>query len=92
MRPLLLGTEDYNRLVAYILGSFYVDADGKPRLVSGSGYGRNDVFYEARGHYSALRTSNQWTADALAAAGVKIGFWTPFAWGVMWRFRRIQMP
>jgi len=52
------------------------------------GYADNDVFYEAVGHYSALRTSNQWTTDVLADAGVKIGLWTPFAQGIMWRFRK----
>lgn len=92
MRPLLLETEEYDRLVAYILGSFSVDADGKPTMIAGSGYGRNDVFYEAIGRYSMIRTSNQWAADALAAAGVRVGSWTPFAWGIMWRFRRIQVP
>lgn len=87
MRPLLLGLEAYGRLVAYVTDSFAVHADGKSMPIAGAGYGRNDVFYEATGRYSALRTSNQWAADALAAAGVKIGFWTPFALGIMWRFR-----
>ena len=86
-RPLLLGPEEYSRLVAYIRNSFAVHADGPAAPIDGAGYGNNDVFYDARGHYSAGRTSNQWASDALAAAGVKIGAWTPFAQGVMWRFR-----
>ena len=47
------------------------------------GYGQQDVFYAARGRYSAANTCNQWTSDTLAAAGVRIGLWTPFAGGVM---------
>lgn len=47
------------------------------------GYGQQDVFYAARGRYSAGNTCNQWTSDTLAAAGVRIGLWTPFAGGVM---------
>src|SRR5690606_380712 len=86
-RPLLLEPEAYSRLVAYIRNSFAVHADGPGAPIVGKGYGSNDVFYDARGHYSASRTSNQWASDALAAAGVKIGVWTPFAQGVMWRFQ-----
>ena len=47
------------------------------------GYGAQDVFYSARGRYSAGNTCNQWTSDTLAAAGVRTGWWTPFAGGVM---------
>lgn len=86
MRPLLLEPEAYGRLVTYIVHSFTVHADGQPVPIVGTGYGRNDTFYEATGRYSALRTSNQWAVDALAAAGVKVGSWTPFALGIMWRF------
>ena len=48
-----------------------------------AGYGRQDVFYEAPGHYTARNTCNQWTSDRLAEAGVRTGWWTPFAGGVM---------
>lgn len=47
------------------------------------GYFDNDVFYEAPGRYTWRRTCNQWTSDMLAAAGVRTGWWTPFAGGVM---------
>ena len=47
------------------------------------GYGPQDVFYDAPGHYTASNTCNQWTSDTLAAAGVRTGWWTPFAGGVM---------
>lgn len=92
MRPLLLDTEAYSRLVAYVMDSFVIHAGGQPVPIVGTGYGRSDAFYEATGRYSALRTSNQWAADTLAAAGVKMGLWTPFAQGIMWRFRDDQGP
>lgn len=47
------------------------------------GYGDNDVFYETGGRYTFKRTCNQWTSDMLAAAGIRTGWWTPFAGGVM---------
>ena len=87
MRPLLLEPEAYSRLVAYVRESFALHAGEQPIPIVGTGHGKNDIFYEATGHYSAGRTSNQWASDAIAAAGVEIGAWTPFAQGVMWRFR-----
>ncbi|MGB3469415.1 MAG: TIGR02117 family protein [Erythrobacter sp.] len=47
------------------------------------GYGDRDVFYDALGTYHLGSTCNQWTADQLAKAGVKTGWWTPMAGGVM---------
>ena len=47
------------------------------------GYGPQDVFYDAPGTYTVANTCNQWTSDTLAAAGVRTGWWTPFAGGVM---------
>ncbi|MGX7952322.1 DUF2459 domain-containing protein [Tsuneonella sp. HG249] len=47
------------------------------------GYDDYDVFYAAPGRYHAGNTCNQWTSDTLAGAGVRTGWWTPFAGGVM---------
>ncbi|MDP9422049.1 MAG: DUF2459 domain-containing protein [Pseudomonadota bacterium] len=65
---------------------FVLDRSRRTILLRGRGYGPDDVFYEAHGRYSALKTSNQWTSDRRADAGVEIGAWTPFAQGIMWRF------
>jgi hypothetical protein len=43
------------------------------------------MFYEANGPYSAFYTCNSWTGEALRAAGVKTGLWTPLSQSVMWR-------
>ena len=48
-----------------------------------AGYDDWDVFYDAPGTYHLGNTCNQWTSDTLAAAGIKTGWWTPFAGGVM---------
>lgn len=47
------------------------------------GYAEYDVFYDAPGSYHLGNTCNQWTSDTLAAAGVRMGWWTPLAGGVM---------
>ncbi len=72
VRSVMLRPEEYRRLAAYIRGSF---AEVRERA---RGYGANDVFYAGRGHYSAVRTCNAWSGDALRNAGVRIGRWTPF--------------
>lgn len=83
--PLRLRPDEYRRLAAHIRGSFVVDANGKPLPLIGRGYGPSDVFYEGRGRYDMRRTCNEWTGEALRAAGVRTGLWTPFSQSIMWR-------
>jgi len=77
-RPLTLTPAQYRRLVAAIERALPQGA-----RVRHDGYGPHDVFYDAPGEYSVSNTCNQWTSDTLAAAGVRTGWWTPFAGGVM---------
>lgn len=77
-RPLTLTRAEYRRLVGAIDRSLPTGD-----RVHHPGYGPNDVFYDAPGDYTARNTCNQWTSDTLAAAGVRTGWWTPFAGGVM---------
>lgn len=76
-REIMLSDEQYRRLVAYIRAT-----RGPGGKVAG-GYDVNDVFYDGRGSYNAIRTCNEWTGGALRAAGVRIGAWTPFPIDVM---------
>ncbi|ANY20445.1 hypothetical protein A6F68_01937 [Tsuneonella dongtanensis] len=78
-RVLRLREEEYARLVAVIEAQV---ASPDQRKVY-PGYEDWDVFYDAPGRYHAGRTCNQWTSNTLAAAGVRTGWWTPFAGGVM---------
>lgn len=78
-RPIRLAPAQYRRLVAHLEAQM---APG-PAL---PGYGKQDLFLPARGRYTPWRTCNQWTRDALAAAGVRVGRWTPLPQGLMWRF------
>lgn len=83
LRPIRLTPAQYARLVASIEQALAVQG----RRQSYPGYGGSDVFYDAAGRYTAIRTCNQWTANRLADAGVRIGRWTPFAGGVMKWFK-----
>lgn len=71
-RPVRLSPREYRRLVRGVRGSF---APGAPI----AGYGPADAFYPARGRYDLVRTCNWWTGRMLAAAGVRVGAWTPFS-------------
>ena len=84
-QPLLITPDQYRRLSAHILKSFELDAVARAKPLLGRGYGYADVFYEARGPYNAYKTCNEWTGEALRAAGVRTGLWTPLSQSIMWR-------
>lgn len=81
LRPIRVTPEQYRRIADDIRVQFTLDSDGASQPVRG--YGGNDVFYEAEGRYSALQTCNEWTGSILRDAGVRVGAWTPFNFGVM---------
>jgi uncharacterized protein (TIGR02117 family) len=79
LRVLRISKAQYGRLVRRI----EAQAQTITEPATFPGYGDYDVFYETGGRYTFSRTCNQWTSDVLAEAGVKTGWWTPFAGGVM---------
>lgn len=84
-RSLVLTPEQYRALCDFMLASFHRDAASRAVRIDAPGYFDSDAFYEAEGRYSALRTCNTWTGNALATGGVRVGRWTPTTWGVMWQ-------
>jgi uncharacterized protein (TIGR02117 family) len=83
-QPITLSLDEYRKLAAHIRRSFDL-AGGRSHPLLGRGYGSADVFYEARGRYDAYRTCNEWTGEALRAAGVRTGVWTPLSQSIMLR-------
>lgn len=78
-RSLLISPAEYARLIALIEQQIRpVDSRAAYR-----GYADYDVFYDAPGTYHIGNTCNQWVSDTLAGAGIKVGWWTPMAGGVM---------
>lgn len=86
-RLILLTSDQYRRMAAFIAGSFDRTASGRTIPLIGRGYGRSDVFYEARGDYNLFYTCNQWAGEALRRAGVRMGIWTPFAQAITARIK-----
>jgi uncharacterized protein (TIGR02117 family) len=80
-RPIRLDAAAYQKLTRFIRASLAIDANGYPVVIAG--YNESDVFYEARGRYNLLHSCNNWTSDALAAAGVRTALWSPLSGGVM---------
>ena len=78
-RQLTISHAEYARLIAIIEREILPASE---RTVY-RGYSDYDVFYDAPGTYHLGNTCNQWVSNALAAAGIKTGWWTPMAGGVM---------
>lgn len=73
----------YHALVAYIRKGFELGRDGRPQPIVGAAYSGTDAFYEGIGRYSPFRTCNEWIGQALRAAALPAGIWTPFPFGLM---------
>jgi uncharacterized protein (TIGR02117 family) len=77
-KSILISEQQYNRLLLYIASSFRLDGSYSPIKINHPGYNNYDCFYEANGCYSLFKTCNVWTGNALKAANIKVGIWTPF--------------
>ncbi|MCY6489702.1 TIGR02117 family protein [Leptolyngbya sp. GGD] len=74
--------EQYLAFVNFVQNSFDHDAQGKLIHLK-DGAATTDGFYAATGQYSALRTCNSWSAEALDAAGINTPLWSALAPAVM---------
>jgi len=85
-----LRPEEYRRLWAAVRAQLTLNTKGRPQRIDHPGYGADDAFYLGRGRASALNTCNNWAADQLRLAGVKVSAWAPFAQGLTWRYRSAE--
>ncbi len=80
-RRLIVSAAEYRKIATAIETHFVLD--DHYRSQPSPGYGDDDLFYQANGHYNAFYTCNNWTSDVLQQAGIRTGRWTPFQGGVM---------
>ena len=76
VRGFNLTDAEFERLLAFIEGSFQTGPDG-PVWIPDSAYGELDGFFEAKGHFTAVLGCNTWAAQALREAGLRTGWWNP---------------
>ncbi|WP_027002137.1 DUF2459 domain-containing protein [Hugenholtzia roseola] len=69
-------------LIHYILNTFAQEANPENGVWFRKGYGKKDFFFQAKGNYHLFQTCNNWTGEALKKAGVSVGIFTPFAFGI----------
>ncbi|WEZ83540.1 TIGR02117 family protein [Rhizobium sp. 32-5/1] len=74
--PLAVDEKGYAHLLQFIEESF-AQENGAPVPIPGVAYGKNDVFFEARGHFNAFAGCNTWTSAALRQVGLTTGWWNP---------------
>ncbi|MBE9190016.1 DUF2459 domain-containing protein [Gloeocapsopsis crepidinum LEGE 06123] len=77
-----VSTTNYLNTIQFIQNSFELTPQGQIIL-----FIRNDEseasYYEARGHYSLLRNSNNWTAEGLRTANLNTPLWAGIPQAVM---------
>lgn len=80
-RPFKVTPAQYAKLVQQIDATLGPPGPDGTRVALRDTYSA-DTYYPARARYTLARTCNQWVSDTLAKAGIKTGWWTPFAGGV----------
>ena len=75
-KKIQISTVDYQKLVLFINESFETNSGEKIKIETDAVYGKNDIFYEAKGSYSLFYTCNSWANQALKAANQKAAFHT----------------
>lgn len=70
------------RLLRFVETGFEEDETG-PLHLAGAAYGQSDAFYAGTGHFNLWRPCNIWVAEALRAAGLSTGRWTPTTRGLL---------
>ncbi len=78
LRRVNLSKSQYLKLVQFINDSFDRSTDNKINYLR-QGLYPDSGFYDAKGSYSALRTCNVWTAEALRVADINTPVWAALA-------------
>lgn len=60
-----------------VLAALERDASGQPQALPPAPWGQSHVFFRATGRFTLFHTCNAWVGEALRAAGIRFGLWTP---------------
>jgi uncharacterized protein (TIGR02117 family) len=75
-KKIQISTLEYQKLVVFINDSFETKSGSTIKIETDAVYGKNDIFYEAKGSYSLFYTCNSWANQALKAANQKAALYT----------------
>lgn len=75
-KKIRISTVEYENLVKFIKDSFETKSDEIIKIETDMVYGKNDIFYEAKGSYSLFYTCNSWANQALKSANQKAALHT----------------
>jgi uncharacterized protein (TIGR02117 family) len=75
-KKIQISTTEYQKLVVFINDSFETKSGSTIKIKTDAVYGKNDIFYEAKGSYSLFYTCNSWANQALKAANQKAALHT----------------
>lgn len=75
-KKIQISTLEYQKLVVFINDSFETKSGSTIKIETDAVYGKNDIFYEAKGSYSLFYTCNSWANEALKSANQKAALHT----------------
>ena len=75
-KKIQISTTEYQKLVVFINDSFETKSGKNIKIETDAVYGKNDIFYEAKGSYSLFYTCNSWANQALKSANQKAALHT----------------
>ncbi len=79
---------ELSKLNQFISASFKKRTNGRKIILKNKSYSTNDDFYLAVGRYSLFNTCNSWVNKAFKKSGLKACYWTPFAFGLMNKYKK----
>jgi len=72
-------------LLMYIEEEFIQDENEK--FIQYPGYGPEDHFFDAKGHFMFSKTCNVWINNGLKKAEIKTSVWSPFDFGILYHLK-----
>lgn len=85
-KQLLISESQYKKMIQYIENSFQLDSSNKIQRIGTHSYGKNDIFYEAKGSYNLFYTCNTWANQALKKSNQKAALWTVLDKGIFYHY------
>ena len=82
-----ISKEHYQKMVHFVRESFDTKDGAFQRIITDQNYGKNDVFYEAKGSYSLFYTCNTWANEVLKKGKQKAALFTLLDTGIFYHYK-----